>query len=759
MTTQINIDSKSQLAKLIATENIEVQHNAVKTASFDVKNRILTLPIFKVQSKDVYDMLIAHECAHALYTPENGWKEISDDDELRAYCNVLEDCRIDKLIQSKYPGVTRNYFNGFDILYKQDFFGIKDKDVSIDLMLIDKINLFYKSSKRMNINFTGEEKDWLSVVDDIKTWEDVVKVAKLMLNWQKKQIEKLKKLPNFDNLQLVENYNLDDNLDSDNNVNTKADKSSDKESSKNKSSDKTSSNNLDNDNIEDKKDDAKETLDKLHKVGNGNGPVGGGKGKLIAITDQSFESKKQQLLDTSSKYLYMNIPEPNFNNCLISYDTFINDFRKHIQVEIKKYERCNRYYNWLKTDFKKFKNDNKKTVMYLVKEFEMKKAATSYKRASTDKTGVIDPLKLKNYKFSDDLFKRLTILPNEKNHGMMMLLDWSGSMCDVLKNTVDQLINLVYFCQKIQIPFEVYIFSSETSDKNNAFDYDDKKVNKTFNSFNFKHGDIALDNFGLINIASHRMKKSILDESMMYLYSMGLYYSDRYSYARRFNDIDGYMSRGENFGMPYKYHLGNTPLNEALVVCNKLISIFKKKYNIEKMTFITLTDGGANSYRGVISTFEDGSLFNSTKDYGQIVLKTKKKKYTNNNTNFYRSGVTGTLLDIIRKEHNINTIGFHILKNLRGWEAERYLGSNHSLSPEDLKKREQLRKDKVAVIKDQPGYDEFYILNKKHLNVENADLSDIKSDKTKDIRKAFSKSMKGRITSRVLLNKFIEKVA
>ena len=178
MTTQINIDSKSQLAKLIATENIEVQHNAVKTASFDVKNRILTLPIFKVQSKDVYDMLIAHECAHALYTPENGWKEISDDDELRAYCNVLEDCRIDKLIQSKYPGVTRNYFNGFDILYKQDFFGIKDKDVSIDLMLIDKINLFYKSSKRMNINFTGEEKDWLSVVDDIKTWEDVVKVAK-----------------------------------------------------------------------------------------------------------------------------------------------------------------------------------------------------------------------------------------------------------------------------------------------------------------------------------------------------------------------------------------------------------------------------------------------------------------------------------------------------------------------------------------------------------------------------------------------------
>ena len=65
----VNLDTKSQLAKLIATENIEVQHNKVKTASFDTLNRILTLPIFKVESGDVYDMLIAHECAHALWTP------------------------------------------------------------------------------------------------------------------------------------------------------------------------------------------------------------------------------------------------------------------------------------------------------------------------------------------------------------------------------------------------------------------------------------------------------------------------------------------------------------------------------------------------------------------------------------------------------------------------------------------------------------------------------------------------------------------
>ena len=110
----INLDVKGTLAKLIATENIIIQHNKVKTASFDVKNRVLTLPIFKEQKGDVYDMLIAHECAHALWTPYEEWSSICDDQELRAYVNVLEDTRIDKLIQNKYPGVVRNYQNGFD---------------------------------------------------------------------------------------------------------------------------------------------------------------------------------------------------------------------------------------------------------------------------------------------------------------------------------------------------------------------------------------------------------------------------------------------------------------------------------------------------------------------------------------------------------------------------------------------------------------------------------------------------------------------
>ena len=73
----------SELLEIIPNEHLSFLEGFDETASFDTLNRILTLPLFKQQSGDVYDMLIAHECAHALWTPSDGWKSIADDKELR----------------------------------------------------------------------------------------------------------------------------------------------------------------------------------------------------------------------------------------------------------------------------------------------------------------------------------------------------------------------------------------------------------------------------------------------------------------------------------------------------------------------------------------------------------------------------------------------------------------------------------------------------------------------------------------------------
>ena len=275
----VNFDTKSQLAKLIATENIEVQHNKVKTASFDTLNRILTLPLFKQQSGDVYDMLIAHECAHALWTPTDGWAKLKDDNELRSYVNVLEDCRIDRMIQKKYPGVVRNYINGFDILDRQDFFSIKDKDINRDLMLIDKINLFYKSSKRLPINFSFVDKKWLGKIDNLKSFDDVVDLAKLLLNWQKKQVEQMKKLPDFDKHSISKIYKLSDDDDMEDMDSDEIQLSEDSKNTDDKLDDKVSDDYKESeDNGEDKKDTD------IQKGANPEAQEGGGSGVATFCT-------------------------------------------------------------------------------------------------------------------------------------------------------------------------------------------------------------------------------------------------------------------------------------------------------------------------------------------------------------------------------------------------------------------------------------------------------------------------------------------
>ena len=759
----LNIDTKSQLAKLIATENITVQQNNVKTASFDVVNRILTLPIFKTDSKDVTDMLVAHECAHALFTPTDGWKKVSDDDELRSYVNVLEDCRIDKKIQKKYPGVVNNYLNGFEILNRQNFFGLKDKDYDLDLMLIDKINIFYKSSKKLQFNFSTLDKVWLKKVDAMKTFKDVVSLAKLLLEWQKKEVKKLKKLPDFDDHILVENYDLNDSQKDSLDSKDIDDKDKDGEDSNEEGKDKQESKEGKEESESDQDKPAVSDKSAKDEDGSAGGAVGsGGDGKLTSITNNWFEGHKEKLLDQSKSYYYRSIPEPILNKVIHSNENFIKDMKLSFRKDAI---TARNYLPYLNKEYKKFTNDSKKTIMYLVKEFEMKKAATAYKRSSTHKTGTIDPLKLHSYKFNEDIFKRLTVSPDAKNHGMMMLLDWSGSMSDTIFKTVQQTIQLVYFCQKTNIPFELYFFSSEM-DRYDGVDY--TRTNKMSKGFKYKPGDMGIDKIKLVNVASHKLKKQKLDESLMYLYHLALHYETRYTWRSNFNALD---RPPESVSIPSEYYLGSTPLNEALIIMLKLVPLFKTKYGIEKMNLITLTDGGGNY--GCSDTMKidpksnkiTGEYPNNRGNTDVFIYKKKNHEVKDELYGYRSTGFTGTILNMLRKYHGITTIGFYLIKRIRRFETEHYF------RPQDMsvswdkregvfqKNRTQFNKEKVCAVA-QSGYDDYYIVNAKDMKVENTDLSTVSSDmKTGRIKQLFSKSMKGRITSRVLLNKFIEKVA
>ena len=70
---QIKHDVKGQLARLLATEDLIVEHRSVDTASFNVQTRVLTLPTWEKAGEEVYDTLVCHEVGHALYTPDVEW--------------------------------------------------------------------------------------------------------------------------------------------------------------------------------------------------------------------------------------------------------------------------------------------------------------------------------------------------------------------------------------------------------------------------------------------------------------------------------------------------------------------------------------------------------------------------------------------------------------------------------------------------------------------------------------------------------------
>ena len=760
----LNLDSKSQLAKLLATENITVQHNNVATASFDVANRVLTLPIFKIKNKHVYDMLVGHECGHALWTTCDDWSEIGSDDKLRMAVNILEDTRIDKMIQSKFPGIISDYEKGFKVLNDSNFYGMQDHDINT-LSFLDKVNMRSKSMNTLDIDFSDEETELLKQVDDIKTFDDVMKLAKELLAWQKQKDEEMfannmdvsaDKQESEDG-ESESDYSDDDGQmrDEDSHDDSGQDSSQDSEGDETERKDDETYSEY-QERLKDLEEE-KKLEEEMMKSSMAPQEM---QDDDFGITNRQFEKSVQDLTDTAidSKRVYANLPKTNLENTIITYKQWFKDFGNEIDQDSYK-----DYKSQMLSRFSTFKRDSMKTVNYLVKEFEMKKSATAYRRATTSKTGVIDPMMLSKYKFTDDIFKKLSIVPDAKNHGMIILVDWSGSMSDVLPSVIQQLMNLAWFCRKINIPFEVYAFSNYYGYDSGDYDWRDKMKN----SFELKKGDLFMKNYKLVNFLSHKMNNKDFEKGMQNLY-MTLECEDYRGYGSKsiINWYDNDTSCARPIYLPSCMHLGSTPLNQALATMIDIIPKFKSKYGIEKMSFITLTDGASDSGEGITDDFTDSEGNHSmvSNPYkGKLVITVNGKNYDTSEIGGYRSDrMTALLLEIIRKRYNTNNIGFFLIPNKSRrhlhWAIENYDSKGRYIGVDLDDVMKDLTKNNVHLSK-KSGYDKYFI-TVGNTRVESADLSSLDSDaKTSDIKRLFKKSMSGRLKSRVLLNNFIEEVA
>lgn len=193
MSNKKNFDYKDVVGKLMSEENISIVHSkGSSTASFDISKRILYLPEFIDVSEDVYDLLIGHEVSHALHTPEKGWHNATEDRgaNFKTFLNVVEDARIEKMIQKKFPGLKASFKRGYKDLFNMDLFGIKDKSKKEidDMLLIDRLNLYFKLGQlQSGVSFKKEEMQYVEEMDNLKTWKDVVELAEKLFEYCKEE--------------------------------------------------------------------------------------------------------------------------------------------------------------------------------------------------------------------------------------------------------------------------------------------------------------------------------------------------------------------------------------------------------------------------------------------------------------------------------------------------------------------------------------------------------------------------------------------
>ena len=760
-THKINNEAKSYLAKLLATENISVEHRKVKTASFDVKNRTLTLPIWKHMSNDIIDLLVSHEIGHALYTHLDEWKSALDEGLPHSFLNVIEDARIEKLVKRRYPGLVKSFVNGYKQLIDNNFFGTKDKDVN-EMLLIDRLNMHFKTSiVKSDIEFTTAEMLVVKKMENLETFNDVVVLARELAEYCKDESE----------IKGLDQHNLEDLDDDGDNDNDNDDTYNNDEDSKEQGASKST--------------DEETTDDETELQDENSGNSGDVKDEITeyqpqAETDNFWEDNKEQLIDPKSKdNTYVNVYDfKDVKDFIVDYKEVLTAYKVKREYDFSSEEYYAKgakdSYATMIAEFKSFQRKNVKAVNFMVKEFEMKKAATAYSRSKQDKSGVVDPLKLHSYKYNDDIFKRLTITPDGKNHGLMMFVDWSGSMADKLTPTIHQLMNLIMFCRKVNIPYEVYAFSNSCGNLYRYYDDD-----QSAKSLKYKMGDMLVDtNLKLLNYASSRMNAKDHETGMSNLYLTSLKYENYMGSRRRRYDDDEDPRDFTQYlpSIPEGYGLSSTPLNETIMAAMRLVPAFQRKYSIDKMNTVFLTDGssdGRSEY--VVPDNTDRcresktggysySHFNTHGDNVFIQDKQNKKNYLCQDGR--HDNITEALFEMFKDKTGSKLIGFFIsgTKRLDRNALDRYFPQYSNYSSKKVYDRSKVlsefRKQKCLIVKDNTAYDEFYLLAGDDMKITDGQMA-TPSDNAKkgEIKRLFTQNLKSNRSSRIVMNKFITQVA
>jgi cobalamin biosynthesis protein CobT len=751
--TTVNKATKDILARCMATEDIIVEHRAdVPSAYFDTKNRVLCLPVWKDMDNSVYDMLVGHEVSHALHTPCEGWQEFVGKGKgsgmRHMFLNIVEDARIERMIKDKFPGLRRDFASAYRTLHTQDLFELDGRTIKVTDELIDRLNLHFKLGLfgLENIPFASNEKQYVTRMGETETFEDVMELARELYEKHVDELEDEEEENGEPQPQSGEEGEGEQNPFGD----TPED---DEESGASQSTDGTGDDDAESQDGEDSGQSQDDDTDDGESADSekGEGSESGDEPSDLAYEDyennvnaagssqRNFEQAVEDMTDsTIGETQYHTLPNLNLDNIIVDYSVIGEMWSKLATTEKYNAERLSERRQERYSELNTFLNKAKPTVMHMVQQFQMKQAADADKRTNVTKTGVLDTTSMINYRWSEDIFLKNETHADGKNHGIVMFIDWSGSMGGILQDTVEQLVILTEFCNKVNIPFEVYAFSSSM----HIPDFDEldryseewrdayrewEKSHPTYTIVN-EDTDVRPHTFQLYNFLSSRMKTKEYKTALRNLWVLT-------------SCCANYGSRSEH---PSCLQLGCTPLNESIVAAMDIVPEFQRQNGLQIVNTVFLTDGDGHSMgiqRG----------WSSRKEQSYVRDHKTRKTYTVNEGS---KPETNVLLRILKDKTGCNTIGIrlHASKHIRGF---RYNDGVDDASMTAL--ANQWKKNNFITLKS--AYDKYFIVQGQ-LKVEFDALEELDEDASlAKIKNAFLKGSTSKKSSRVIASQLIEIIA
>jgi hypothetical protein len=778
-------EQKSQLAKLMATENLTIQHQKMQTAKFDPQNRILYLPVWQNMSGFMYDLLCGHEVGHALYTPADGWHDVATDKSkgknYKSFLNVVEDARIEKKIKRRYPGLRMSFQKGYQDLMEKDFFGIKNRDIN-EMSFIDRLNLFTKSQYTATwIDFTAQESMLVRKVENLETWDDVLRVTDEIYAYCKNEQQEIQQydFSDLDDDVDGEEMEMDADESGDSNVGNQEEEngSGEKESKESEEegeegntvkgkdgNDESESKEGERDSVNRNKESAETDEDQYSDEEDF---------EPSCETDENYRRNETMLLDEKCKeYVYATIPKPILENIVTPakrvHEIYNREFGKQMIPTEYNYNKplfteadVTRWVN-------EFKSKNERYIGLLAKEFEMRKAAKAFSKSKLSDTGDIDINKLASFKFDDNIFRKVMLTPKGKNHGLILLLDKSGSMSNNMAGSIEQILVLTMFCRKVNIPFMVYGFGDNISvralDIGKRLDDLPADAKKCFTD---ELDSIAFSPVYLREYLNSKMSNVEFSKAIRNLILIKKSYEQRSKVYR-----------------PDSESLGNTPLTQALVAVADIASKFRKDNNLDLTSLVIVHDGDADwcssvwkerkgeNYFGEPMT---GKFAESIDTYNKnIVIQDKKQKLDFKLKSYSNGEISEIILKWFRQVTNSKIFGFFLTANsYQGKGAiQRYYRDEdgkdlYEIRHKDFfgydafsKKLMKQFKSEKFVQSFNVGYDSFFIVaGGEDLVTQNEEIEIDGNVTTGKLKTAFMKFNKKKAINRVLVSRFISGIA